>query len=128
MALTKFTRSSLESRNTLRDAVIIIDNIVYDVTEFLEEHPGGAEILLDNAGKDASQCFHDVGHSDTAFEWREKFKIGEVVDEDKWEVKPREAYAVQEHDELTLASLLSVWGPPLVMAGISALLYMYLFQ
>jgi hypothetical protein len=27
---------------------------VYDVTEFLENHPGGPEIIVANAGKDAS--------------------------------------------------------------------------
>lgn len=33
---------------------IIIDNKLYDVTEFVEDHPGGAAVLMTHVGKDAS--------------------------------------------------------------------------
>lgn len=124
MELKKFTRTELENRNSKSDAVIIIDNVVYDVTAFMEEHPGGVEVLLANAGKDASECFHRVGHSDVAFEWRQKFVIGEVVDAEKWEVLPREEYA-HSPEPVTLASLLDVWGPPMALAFLAALFYLY---
>lgn len=55
---------------------IIIHNDVYDVTKFLEEHPGGADSLLEVAGKDGTQAFEDVGHSDDARELLKKYKIG----------------------------------------------------
>jgi cytochrome b involved in lipid metabolism len=32
----------------------IIDSKVYDVTEFVHEHPGGEQVLLTHVGKDAS--------------------------------------------------------------------------
>lgn len=32
----------------------IIDNKVYDVTDFVHEHPGGEQVLLTHVGKDAS--------------------------------------------------------------------------
>jgi cytochrome b involved in lipid metabolism len=33
---------------------LIIDNKLYDVTEFVQDHPGGADVLLTHVGKDAS--------------------------------------------------------------------------
>lgn len=36
---------------------VAIDGIVYDVTDFIEDHPGGAKILKKNCGKDASEMF-----------------------------------------------------------------------
>lgn len=50
----------------------------YDVTEFLEEHPGGDEVLLLAAEKDATDDFEDVGHSDDAKELLKKYCVGEV--------------------------------------------------
>ncbi|WVQ99149.1 hypothetical protein IAU59_006281 [Kwoniella sp. CBS 9459] len=39
------------------DCWVIIDGKIYDVTDFLDQHPGGAEIILANAGKDATKIF-----------------------------------------------------------------------
>jgi cytochrome b involved in lipid metabolism len=39
---------------------------VYDVTSFLQNHPGGADILLSQGGKDATEAFIKISHSDTA--------------------------------------------------------------
>ncbi|XWS46280.1 hypothetical protein CRYUN_Cryun14cG0051700 [Craigia yunnanensis] len=57
---------------------LLISGKVYDVTAFLEEHPGGDEVLLAASGKDATDDFEDVGHSDDAKEMMEKYYIGEV--------------------------------------------------
>ncbi|KIM48073.1 hypothetical protein M413DRAFT_439780 [Hebeloma cylindrosporum] len=39
---------------------IIIRNKVYDVTEFLQEHPGGAEVILKYAGRDATWVYEPI--------------------------------------------------------------------
>eukprot|EP00913_Durusdinium_trenchii_P031071 g29096.t1 len=40
-----------------------IDNVAYDLTEFIGKHPGGDQILRQFAGKDASKAFHKAKHS-----------------------------------------------------------------
>ncbi|KAI5479365.1 L-aminoadipate-semialdehyde dehydrogenase [Pseudohyphozyma bogoriensis] len=37
---------------------VVIDGIVYDITEFLDGHPAGAEAILPHAGKDVSPLFN----------------------------------------------------------------------
>lgn len=51
---------------------------VYDVTSFLDDHPGGDESLISSTGKDATVDFEDVGHSDSAVEMMHKYFIGYV--------------------------------------------------
>ncbi|KAI9229059.1 MAG: hypothetical protein DHS80DRAFT_22772 [Piptocephalis tieghemiana] len=53
---------------------------VYDVTSFLEDHPGGDDLILDYAGQDISSVMDDLlshVHSDGAYELLETFRIGD---------------------------------------------------
>jgi len=40
---------------------------VYDVTKYLDDHPGGSEIIVEYAGKDATDMFEDIGHSSEVY-------------------------------------------------------------
>lgn len=44
----------VQRHNTPDDCWVIISGNVYDVTEFLENHPGGARVIIKNSGKDAT--------------------------------------------------------------------------
>ena len=50
--------------NTKKSMWLLIDFKVYDVTDF--KHPGGKQILLANAGQDATTQFEDINHSSDA--------------------------------------------------------------
>ncbi|NXL36734.1 CYB5B protein, partial [Glaucidium brasilianum] len=65
-------------RNSSSEAWLVIHGRVYDVTRFLEEHPGGEEVLLEQAGRDATEGFEDVGHSMDAREMLKQYYIGEI--------------------------------------------------
>ncbi|XP_077248467.1 cytochrome b5-like [Tasmannia lanceolata] len=64
--------------NKTKDCWIIISGKVYDVTPFMDEHPGGDEVLLAVTGKDATDDFEDVGHSTSAREMMADYCIGEI--------------------------------------------------
>jgi len=57
---------------------MVIHGLVYDVTSFLEDHPGGDEVLKDKGGEDATQAFEDIGHSPEAVQQLEKYLIGKL--------------------------------------------------
>ncbi|XP_052870258.1 cytochrome b5-like isoform X3 [Anopheles cruzii] len=65
------------------DALLVIHDKVYDVTKFLTEHPGGEEVLIEAAGKDATADFDDVGHSTDAKEQMKQYVVGELIEADR---------------------------------------------
>lgn len=58
---------------------IAIDGYVYDVTSYLvrELHPGGNEVLLKYAGKDATSNFKEI-HSNEAWKMLDAYCIGKL--------------------------------------------------
>ena len=61
------------------------------MTKYVEDHPGGGEILIDAAGKDSTNMFVSIGHSETAYETMAGLKIGELKLSDEEKVAKAEA-------------------------------------
>ncbi|XP_018325120.1 cytochrome B5-like protein [Agrilus planipennis] len=61
---------------------MVIYDRVYDVTDFLDEHPGG-DVLLEYAGRDATCAFRGSGHSALALKQLQSFLIGELPAEQR---------------------------------------------
>jgi predicted heme/steroid binding protein len=54
------TRADVAKNNTDESCWIIIDAKVYDLTDFLEAHPGGEAVLKQVAGTDATEAFYNL--------------------------------------------------------------------
>ncbi|KAJ5777129.1 Cytochrome b5 [Penicillium odoratum] len=74
-----FTPADVAAYSTVdKGLYIIIDNNVFDVTKFVDEHPGGAKILKRVAGKDASKQFWKYHNESVLKKYSPKLKVGEV--------------------------------------------------
>ncbi|KMZ58373.1 Cytochrome b5 isoform B [Zostera marina] len=73
-----FTFDEVSKHNQSNDCWIIMNGKVYDVSSFMDEHPGGDEALLAVTGTDATSDFDDIGHSESAIELAQKYVIGEI--------------------------------------------------
>ncbi|KAJ6261300.1 hypothetical protein Dda_3969 [Drechslerella dactyloides] len=78
MAAQEVTYTELLSHDTKEDLYVAIHEKVYNVTRFVDEHPGGEEVLLDVGGQDATEAFEDVGHSDEAREILSGYLVGDL--------------------------------------------------
>lgn len=79
--LKLFKLSEVAQRNgkELKETWVVVKDSVYNVTDFLEEHPGGADLISAYAGTDCTKDFNDAAHSAEAIKDMKKYKIGELV-------------------------------------------------
>lgn len=79
-----YSMKEVSKHDTEEDMWIVIGNAknggpkVFDVTEYVNDHPGGADSLIDNAGKYSDDMFEDIGHSGDARKILKTYYIGEV--------------------------------------------------
>lgn len=77
--LPTFTTSEVESHNTAKSCYVTLGKNVYDVSDFLDSHPGGAELILEYAGKDVTDILKDESshsHSETAYDVLDESLVG----------------------------------------------------
>ena len=53
-----YTAADVAAHNKADDCWLVVDGVVYDVTKFLSEHPGGKKVIVAVAGQDATKKFH----------------------------------------------------------------------
>ncbi|ORY02679.1 cytochrome b5-like heme/steroid binding domain-containing protein [Clohesyomyces aquaticus] len=78
MADKEYTYSDVSEHATKKDLFIVVHDKVYNASSFVDEHPGGEEVLLDVGGQDATEAFEDVGHSDEAREILDGLLVGKL--------------------------------------------------
>lgn len=78
----KYTLSEVQQHASLDDCWMVIFDKVYNITDFVYEHPGGDYILLEYAGRDATHPFLSSRHGSSAYKMLDKYWIGILVDEE----------------------------------------------
>ncbi|XP_019400617.1 PREDICTED: cytochrome b5 [Crocodylus porosus] len=113
----------LQQHNHSQSTWILVHHRIYDVTKFLEEHPGGEEVLREQGGGDATESFEDVGHSTDARTLSESFIIGELHPDDREKVqKPTDTLITTVQSN---SSSWTNWVIPAIAALIVALMYRF---
>lgn len=82
-----FTREEVLRHKTKDLLNCIIDSRVYDLTEFLEDHPGGQFVLLQIGGGDATIDFYNL-HRHAVLEKYAHLCTSTVVSEDPEIIQP----------------------------------------
>lgn len=114
------------ARHTSRNSAwLVVHGKVYDVTPYLDEHPGGDDILLDSTGRDATREFEDVGHSDGARAQLAELYIGELREptQEELDAVPEQAKvdAAAKAGSSLLQTLLK-WALPIALIVVAYLL------
>ncbi|XP_022369518.1 cytochrome b5 isoform X1 [Enhydra lutris kenyoni] len=116
-----YTLEEIQKHNHSKSTWLILHHKVYDLTKFLEEHPGGEEVLREQAGGDATESFEDVGHSTDARELSQTYIIGELHPDDRAKLaKPSETLITTVDSN---SSWWTNWVIPAISALVVALMY-----
>ena len=73
---SSYTAEEVAQHNSSNSCWVIIEGNVYDVTSFLDDHPGSFVPIVELAGKDATQAFVKKPHSKKAVAMLAKFLKG----------------------------------------------------
>ncbi|XP_056268048.1 cytochrome b5 isoform X2 [Pseudoliparis swirei] len=116
-----YTLEEIRAHSLSSDAWLIIHDNVYDITSFVEEHPGGEEVLLEQAGSDATESFEDVGHSTDAREMLQQYYIGEVHMDDRKKEQTKDENKVNSGE----SSSWTTWLISAIIAVVVGVVYRY---
>ncbi|KAL9437033.1 hypothetical protein AB3S75_022971 [Citrus x aurantiifolia] len=107
------------THNKTKDCWLIISGKVYDVSSFMDDHPGGDEVLISATGKDATNDFEDVGHSDSAREMMDKYYIGDIdpatVPQKRAYIPPQQPAYNQDKTPEFIIKILQILVPLLIL-------------
>jgi len=83
--LPTFTLAEVQSHNSKKSCFVTLGENVYDVTDFVDSHPGGGDLVLEYAGKDIKDILEDEAshtHSEAAYDVLEDSHVGFLASAD----------------------------------------------
>ncbi|KAF2085417.1 acyl-CoA dehydrogenase NM domain-like protein [Saccharata proteae CBS 121410] len=77
----RLTREEVATHNTPNSLYTIIDHRVYDLTDFVDAHPGGAVVLHQIAGQDSTTAFYNLHRQEVLTKYGPSLCVGTVEGE-----------------------------------------------
>ncbi|KAG8216446.1 exocyst complex component Sec5-domain-containing protein [Butyriboletus roseoflavus] len=112
-----YALEDLAAHNCAQSCWVTFKGKVYDVTAFVSDHPGGDDLILNNAGTDVEAIMKDKDshdHSESAYEMLEEYVIGRLGTEattvsDDWEATdnfhPEDTDSVEDFEKTQFLNL-----------------------
>lgn len=94
--MSAFTPKQVAKHNSPDSTWVIVNDKVFNVTQFLKDHPGGDDLILEHAGTDVTEIMQDQlehEHSDAAYDLLSEYCIGKVNHSATDDVKEEDFYA-----------------------------------
>lgn len=88
MSSKTFTRAEVAKHNTEDSLWFVVDSKVYDVTDFVDAHPGGESVLRQVAGRDATVDFYNLHRHEVLAKYAD-LCVGTVEGEKPQVITPR---------------------------------------
>jgi len=91
MSLPTLKIADIRARKTAKSCYVILGTNVYDITSFLDSHPGGPELILEHGGTDVTAILADEAshkHSEAAYEVLDDCLVGSLTESDPSEIIP----------------------------------------
>jgi len=75
---TEYTMEEVAKHNTKEDLWVVVKGVVMDVSDWLDDHPGGPQALMNFMGKDATEEFEMLHDDEVIPKYAAKQVIGRV--------------------------------------------------
>lgn len=88
--LPTYLPDEIAYHKTSESCFVLMGSKVYDITDFLDSHPGGGDLILKYAGKDITEILKDQDvhkHSDAAYDVLEDSFVGFLQPQEKFSSK-----------------------------------------
>jgi cytochrome-b5 reductase len=108
LGVAKISGTELQQHNSSKDAWTAINGVVYNITPYIDFHPGGTDELLRAAGKDSTDLFNQI-HSWVNYEsMLQKCCVGRLIRDDtviKAELNPPEDLTITGQQHISTVKL-----------------------
>lgn len=84
LTLPTIPLADVRAHNNEKSCYVTIGTRVFDVTDFLSDHPGGGDLILEYGGRDVKEIMEDTVshfHSEAAYEILDESLVGFVANE-----------------------------------------------